>query len=203
MYNLSVGQVAKFTLHEDLRDLNGLYKVLAILNYAELEMFDMDPVQELYIACDRGADYIEQSIHLKYRNDVYYKLENVYDIKKVFYVPHSLIVQIPELGYQPHHEIMLTINLGVYRYPDELKAVKTFVETSLQTQFGITNPGKIVSFNTVWLDNAGYKEHTDMRDMNKRTTDSTYVALKKAQAELAECRAKLAAYEEVIINMSS
>lgn len=198
-HNLTIDKKYFFSFHQDIVDLNGVYSVLAILNYEEVEALLIEPVQDLYVAVNKLDLYTSQNLASKYRTDVYYKLQSMDGEETIIFVPDSMIIDFPLSDFQEMFQYMIISEIGIINDPAELQTIVPLINQTIWKNLGIDPVSMISTYGKTYLSPQVIKEHTDTRNLNKDTT-SIYTQLAQANSENVRLKAIIEKYEKIIID---
>ncbi len=187
-----------FAFKAEINQLNGLYKVQAILQSEEIEAFLEDPVQQIYASVNKLDIYDSSLLESKYRKEVFYKLLSI-DNDKVYYFPDSLIIEYPISDFQKVMEYMVTLQFGSIDDPDELEALANELCQLSKRFIGIIPVTSIATYSEIYLTEQMIKDQKRSREIYRRT-DPKEIVMSDLEIENAKLRTKVQKYEKIIIN---
>ena len=197
----------KFSFIEPFDKLNNVYRLTKILTYEEM-LLEGVTLSDLYSAVDKTdndleTDYIEKS----YATERIYKLVHPSDSEIVYYVPRCLISTIPDHNVKEYAKLVVSFNIGIYPGEEDLSYIKEEFGQQLKDYLGYSKEPDIFSISTQWLTDDDYKSIVEKRKQYRARDDngnfkimSYYSAYKHQEKELLNLRAKLAAYENLLMN---
>lgn len=197
-HKLIVDKKYFFSFHEDISTLNGVYSVLAIQNFQEVEKLLSDPVHDLYAMVNKLDIYDNQQLGAKYRYEVFYKLQSTENEEVIIFVPDSLIVDYPLSDFKEMPEYVLYVQIGILDDPEELKALAPVINQTVMQNIGIDPVTSIATYNKLYLSPEVIKDHTDTRNAQKRAK-TVHAQLAEAQTEVKRLKAIVAKYETIIV----
>lgn len=187
-----------FAFKAEINQLNGLYKVQAILQSEEIESFLEDPVQQIYAAVNKLDIYDSTLLDSMYRKEVFYKLLSV-ENDRVYYFPDSLIIEYPISDFKKVMEYMVTLQFGTIDDPDELEALASELCQLSKRFIGIIPVISIATYGETYLTEQMIKDQKVSREIYKRA-DPKEIVLSDLEIENAKLRTKVQKYEKIIIN---
>lgn len=187
-----------FAFKGEINQLNGLYKVQAILQSDEIEAFLEDPVQQIYAAVNKLDIYDSSKLESVYRNEVFYKLQSISD-ERVYYFPDSLIIEYPISDFKKVMEYMVSLQFGTIDDPDELEALSTELCRLSKRFVGIIPTISIATYGEQYLTEQMIKDHKRSREIF-RTSDPKDLVMSELEIDNIKLKAKVQKYEKIILD---
>lgn len=154
--------VYDFTFKSALNKWNGIYRVNAILSYAEMVSLNLDLFTLTYQPNSLTEDNFNTDLD-QIRTGKIVKLISVTDETVIHYVPEHLFDLVPDGSVQQYYRLGLAVNLGVFDDPEQLNVIKTEVEQVVNSMLGVTDSVVIYTVNSAWMTTAEYKTLEDAR----------------------------------------
>lgn len=147
--------VYKFVFKSTLSALDGIYKVISIMSYAELINNNIDLFKATYepngiteaIFNDQLADI---------RIDQIYKIVSVHDDTNIQYIPEIMLAEIPDGSVQQYLHVGLAMDLGIFSDADQLSTIKSEIDQTVAGIAGISNSSLIYTVKHVWMTAGDY-----------------------------------------------
>lgn len=195
---LNLNQIYFFAFKSEIDQLNGIYKVQAILQSDEMEAFLEDPVQAIYAAVNKLDIYDSEKLANTYREEVFYKLQSVAD-DKVYYFPDSLIIDQPVTDFKKVMEYMVTLQIGAIDNPDELELLSMELCKITKRIIGIIPTTTIATYGETYLTSETIENYKRSREIYQSSDPNIKLAedLVKANEKLRKIIGK---YETIILN---
>lgn len=187
-----------FAFKAEINQLNGLYKVQAILQSDEVEAFLEDPVQQIYAAVNKLDIYDSSMLESVYRKEVFYKLQSISD-ERVYYFPDSLIIEYPISDFKKVMEFMVTLQFGTIDDPDELEALASELCRLSKRFVGIIPIISIATYGEQYLTEQMIKDQKRSREIF-RSSDPKDIVLTDLEIDNAKLREKVQKYEKIILD---
>lgn len=197
---LNIGTTYRITFDEGFTDVNGIYKVLQIVNHDKLLELGIDLVSTLYLAVNKTQEDYNTDLP-NYIDGFYYELKNLLDTSITYFVPEYIISVMPEVNISEYKKLILAVNIGTFVNEDDLPTVITAIEDLLETNHGIEATSNLLSYDTVWLSDDEYAAIEANREAIKIGATNYYSETVRLTSEVAILNAKIEALENIIISL--
>lgn len=202
MYLPQIGSTCLFTLTSKFSTLNGIYNVTALGMFNDLAV-TVNFVDNLYTPAGlTQQDYIND--FPSYQNEKVAIVSPVSDDTTTYYFPEAIIAKVPDPTVKKYGHIYFAMDIGPFQDTSVLQALKTQLGSMITNVTGVTNPVRVLNnpkFDT-WMTASQYQALEEQRQANIKQTDTLYTQLQNAIALNNTYQAKIAALEEMIIQLS-
>jgi hypothetical protein len=181
---------------DDLSAMNGLYKVIAIMGYSEIDALLEDPVELLYELAGKRTQYITDRTMYTFRNQVHYLIQQLDGQKLKLYVPESLIASVPDGNYTQMAKFLLAVEIGIFDNQDELEALSFDIQTMVRDRIGISPTALLTIFGHEYLNDDQLTAFTNARAELKATQPTLESQLYKAKTEVERLSKLVVNYEQ-------
>lgn len=203
-FNIVVDKYYKFELVYGFDTLNGIYKVLQTLSYAEVVDSSIDMVVMLYGKTYPPKTQAEYEIaRSNYLTDTFYKLQSVLDETVVIMVPGSLLARYPNASVDQFCNIMLNIDLGLFANQDDLDTIGQIITEQLHSRLGIDPHPQIAIYDKTWMTDAEYDIIEAARLAARGNVVNYYSEATRLTTLNEDKDAKIAALEAIIVNLQT
>ena len=202
MYLPKIGSTCLFSLTPKFETLNGVYSVTALATFNNLAV-KVNFVDDLYTPAGlTQQDYIQD--FSSYQNTTVAVVSPVSDATTTYYFPEPIIAKVPDPTVQKYSRIYLDILIGPFKDTAVLQSLATQIGQMVTNTTGVTNPVRVLANpkNDVWLTESQYQALETQRQANIKQADSLYTQLQNALALNTTYQSKIAALEEIILQMS-
>jgi len=195
---LNIDSIYKITFDEGFTDINGIYKVLQIINHDKLLELEIDLVATLYAAVSKTQDDYDED-KATYITGLYYQIVDVTDEAISYYVPASIISLMPDMNVNEYQKIVIAFDIGTFNDSEELATINTTIKDILTANHGITTTPQLMTYDKLWLTDTEYAVITDARTAAKTGATNYYSEAVRLELEVAKRDAKITALENIII----
>lgn len=203
VYQINVGYVYKFVFHSSIESINGKYKLLNIMVLEDLLKLGIDLFKDVLNPIGMTQEDFNNNVLPNLDNKIrIFKLKNVEDVTKTYYIPEFLIIQQPEFGVKPYLRLGLAVNLGVFNNINRIEWIKNEIEDILRGKLGVNKEAIIFATEEVWLTDNEYQEIENERQNNIDNTESIYVINQKLRNEITNLQSLINEYEQLIIRLN-
>ena len=194
---------------EDYNPFRGIYRIEKILSYNDILSAGIDIYEQLYATNGVSYDVYKKDVD-SFADSTFYRLSCPGEMDKTFYIPDMLFKTTPTADIDAYDKLMLTIDLGIYSDPDMLVDLQDIIEKLLEKKWGITSLDgeplvRLAAYDKVWMHKSDYAaldmaRKDKMKESLVNLADMFCATENNAMyRELQEAKAKILAYEEIIV----
>lgn len=198
-----VGTTCLFTFISNFSTLDGIYRIRAETTFLDAIASNIDFVENLYIpaglsSTEFNADYSS------YTSDRVAVLESVVNTDVLYYVPQSIILNVPDPTVNEYYSLILVTKLGVFKNTQTIFPLLDSINDIIQAQLGISEPVRVVTNpeNKVYLTQAQYDTIVEARAASAATISPLSVQLVQAQQQNTYLSSLVAQYEALIVQIA-
>lgn len=165
----NTGSWAKFTFINKLASLDGIYQITSMESFQTAINRGVDFKSLLYSPAGLG-DTDWQTDYANYTNDDVYWLQPTDNTKSQIPVPRSALAKLPDINVGSYIPLMLRVDVGLYKSPDELQYLADQISDIVSATTGETS-------SVIW---------TSRQSGTVYMTDDDYKALDTARKAKAQ-----------------
>lgn len=199
-----VGTTCLFSFAPGFEALDGIYKVRAETTFNNAIASGVDFVETLYIPAGLDKDDFALD-YASYQDDRVLVLESVVNATVVYYTPTKIFDKVPDPTIREYLPLVLVVDLGVQRNPQAVLPVIDGVKDMVQSALGTHNPVRLITNpeDKIYLTDVQYAALVAARQSSIQELVPVSVQLHQEQAKNTILAAKLAAYEALIVQLST
>ena len=197
---ISLDRVYAWTFPQKFATLNGTYRVIAIMTFADALTNEVDFYKNLYQPAGLTQDQYNTDAS-GYQGQVVYQLQTPTDTTAVsIYVPSSLITVAPDPSVTEYVPIYVAVPLGVFKSSSEYAFILPELDALAAAVTGNTGTCRFFgkTENAQWLTNSEYDAMATARAAKVIATNSISTQKQSLQAVVDAQRATILALEEII-----
>lgn len=147
--------VYDFNFKSNLSILDGIYKVSAILSYAEMLSLNLDLFKITYKENNLTESNFNDDLDT-IRLGKIAKLISISDESKIIYVPEHFFDKVPDGSVQKYFQLGLAVDLGIYDDADGLSVIRSEIEQVIEAMLGVQNKTIIYTVKEKWMATSDY-----------------------------------------------
>lgn len=200
MFTPYVGTVYKFTFISPFNSFNGIYKVLRIMTFDEVQSDQID-LSEIYTLSGKTVeDYDNDAIEL--RKDRILKLEDINNSSSIRYIPMSFGETEPDPNVKKYATLALAVNLGVYDNKNQVAFVKDTIQSIVAKSLGVEDSVYLFTMRDVWMSVSEYNQKEAERIEKKESLINLYSEVLRLRKDLDSANTKISYYEDLLVKLS-
>lgn len=174
--------------------LDGIYRVISLLSYAEL----LDQGIDLHDATYEPhgmSDQFDTDLD-KIRSGKLVKIRAVNNPDSIYFIPEHLIDGTPDGSVQQYHQLGLAVDLGIFADAEQLSTIRNEIDQVLSTMLGVTTSSLIYTVDDVWLTKTDYRDLELARQAAVTRISNHYTDKLALQEEVSRLKTLISYYEE-------
>ena len=199
--NVEVDEVYKFAFKTGFNWLDNIYRVLALVDYDQLLIDDVDLFVSLYNLVGKTQGELEADLP-DISKEAYYILEDVVSLNKI-YVPRSYVIGLPQGNIKEYSNVVLTADLDVWADPTALNNVKATIADALEGAYGITQAPLLIKAGSTWMAESDYNDIEEQRETDRTGVTNSYTEIQRLTSEIAKKDARIAALEQLVVQLDT
>ena len=161
---LATNFVYDFKFKSNLFTYDGIYRVSAILSYAEMLSLNLDLFKITYKPNNLNESAFNADLD-QIRVGKIAKLISVIDEAKIIYIPEHMFDKVPDGSVQKYLRLGLAVDLGIYDDAESLSVLRSEIEQVVETMLGVTKKTVVYTVNDEWMTTSEYAELDDARKL--------------------------------------
>lgn len=199
----TVGKVYSIKFESPFSVFDGIYHVGQILTFQEIQQTGIDISSSFYIPAGKTESDLTTDLQIL-RYDKFLKLLNptTLETSTALYAPTHYISEELDPRVKEYKYLAMTLKLGIFPDKDQLSYLVDALQQQVVSTLGITNDPILFTLKSAWMTEASYDSIDADRKQQATSAVTYYSENLKLQQDLVNLRAKLAAYEELIIQLT-
>ena len=203
--NIKTENTYKFICKSGFEKLDGIYTVLSLQSYYDINLEDIDLFSFFYKKADKSQEEWDNDKSI-YTQATFGKLEDISNSSNIIYIPivddintqASILKEYPISDIVEYSRMMLNIDLGPSDDPSYMESLILSVAEIIAYSQGIKVMPRILVYDKVWLTDDEYEKIVEERAKNKRNTVNYFSEAKRLGNRVSSDGTKIIALETII-----